>query len=130
MPYKGLKHDKARLSKAFKAKSLSITLHVQRAESPHEVQTVSQGSGTNSCPEASDSTSDKLQMEANAGDFHESRRKTRNNSRDADQRRHSNKAAPTQQAMFLPNRLQGTVLINYSLSPIFSCLSLEVSYWK
>jgi hypothetical protein len=64
-------------------------------------------------------------MEANAGDFHESRRKTRNNSRDADQRRHTNKPAPTQQAMVRPNRLQATVLINYSPSPFISVFLLR-----
>jgi hypothetical protein len=121
-----VKHDTTHLSKAFKAKSLSITLRGQHAETPHEIQAVSQGSATNSSPEASDSTSDKLQMEANAGDFHESRRKTRNNSRDADQRRRTNQVASTQQTMVHPNKLQATVVINYSLP--FSCsLSLEVS---
>jgi hypothetical protein len=50
------------------------------------------------------------------GDFHESRRKTRNNSPDADERRRTNKVAPTQQAMVHPNKLQATVAINYFLS--------------
>jgi hypothetical protein len=55
-------------------------------------------------------------MDVNEGDFHESRRKTRNNSPDAAQRRRANKITPTQQAMVQRNKLQATVAINYSLS--------------
>jgi len=104
------KQGRAHLSKTIKAKSLSITLHGK-----HEIQTVFQGTATNSIPEATDSTRDKLQMDVNEGDFHESQRKTRNNSPDAAQKRRSNKISPTQQAMVQRNKLQARVVINYSL---------------
>ena len=111
-----VKQGGAHLRKTFKAKSLSITTHGKHAVTLHEIQTVFQVSATNSIPEATDSTGDKLQMDVNEGDFRESRRKARNNSPDAAQRRRANKVAPTQQAMVRRNRLQATVAINYSLS--------------
>jgi hypothetical protein len=61
-------------------------------------------------------------MDVNEGDFHESQRKTRNNSPDAAQRRSANKIAPTQQAMVQQSKLQATVAINYSLSLSLSFL--------
>jgi hypothetical protein len=74
-------------------------------------------------------------MDVNEGDFHESRRKTRNNSPDAAQKDAPIKLhAPTQQTMIQRNKLQATVAINYSLSlslslslSRFLSLSLEVS---
>jgi len=117
-----VKQGRTHLSKTFRAQSLYITLHGKHVVTPHEIQTVFQGSATNSIPEATDPTRDKLQMDVNEGDFHESRRKTRNNSPDAAQRRCANKITPTQQAMVQRNKLQATVAINYSLS-----LSLSLS---
>jgi len=55
-------------------------------------------------------------MDVSEGDFHESQRKTRNNSPDAAQRRRANKISPTQHAMVRRNKLQATVAINYSPS--------------
>jgi hypothetical protein len=90
-----VKQGTAHLSKIFKAISLPITLHGKHAVTPHEIQSVFQGTATNPIPEATDSTRDKLQMDVNEGDFHESHRKTRNNSPDAAQKRRANKIACT-----------------------------------
>jgi hypothetical protein len=114
-----VKQGRTHLSKTFRSKSLYLTLHGKHV-TPHEIETVSQGSATNSIPEATDPTRDKLQMDVNEGDFHESRRKTRNNSPVTAQRRRANKITPTQQAMVHRNKLQATVAINYSLSLSFS----------
>jgi len=64
-------------------------------------------------------------MDVNEGDFHESRRKTRNNSPDAAQRKRANKVSRTQQAMFQRNKLQATAAINYTAS-ISLLLTLSV----
>jgi hypothetical protein len=104
----------AHLSKALKRKSLFTALHDTCAVTLHEIHAAFQGGASNSSPNRTDSTRNKLQMEVNKGEFPESRRKTRNNSPDAAQRS-TNEVTLTQQAMVCPNKQQATAAINHSL---------------